>query len=330
VHYLLEKNMLKKSNLFIILSILFAGIVFILSRGEFMTKTSKAESLEGQDQQAHVAQIRKRLTAATNLTMPLAQELTFLEELSEFDLGRFLIANQRLNGFWLSYMITDAPLKDLKNPLEYWLINHAPAAQATRERFHIFQDQLQKYATSGMTIASIPCGPMHNLMEPTLPQDIKFVGVALDPESLNLSKESAEKYKKDTVSSFMQQDPWHLGVSDSYDIISSNGLNIYEPDDAKVVDLYKQFFMALKSGGILITSFMTPPPEASKDSPWKNFNQEDLLKQNAIFNDILQVKWQSFRTEAQVRTHLKEAGFDIVDVIYDKQGMFPAIVARKR
>ncbi len=76
-----------------------------------------------------------------------------------------------------------------------------------------------------------------------------------------------------------------------YDIITSNGLNIYQPNDEKLIDLYKKFYQALKPGGILITSFLTPPPSISTESTWKNFDLSDALKQKVLFSDIIQVNW---------------------------------------
>ena len=129
--------------------------------------------------------------------------------------------------------------------------------------------------------------------------------------------------------SLIKKDAWDLGVDEQYDILTSNGLNIYEPDDKKVVALYKQFFKALKPNGTLITSFLTPPPVLSPNSSWKDYDPAAALKQKAVFVDILQVAWQSFRTEAQTREQLLQAGFTDIAIVYDKQGMFPTVIARK-
>lgn len=68
----------------------------------------------------------------------------------------------------------------------------------------------------------------------------------------------------------------------------------------------------------------------SKKSTWKNINIENALKQKAIFNDIINVTWQVFRTEAETRKQLDKAGFQILEVIYDFQGIFPTIIAKKK
>ena len=96
-----------------------------------------------------------------------------------------------------------------------------------------------------------------------------------------------------------------------------------------MIELYKNFYNALKPGGTLITSFLTPPPAISYNSPWKNYDPEALIKQKAIFGDVIGSKWQNFRTEEETRSQLEKADFKVVDVIYDHQQMFPTIIATK-
>ncbi len=322
--------MLQKLRLLLIMTAGIALVYLILSYSGFINKkVNDAIITHVSDRPINLDPIRKRLAEATNLALPLSEELELLEKLSEFELGRFLLEKRGLNGYWIAYIITDATSINLTSSLERWIIHDLPAAKATRERFYIFQEQVQKYTKGEMTLASIPCGRMDDFLTADLPPNVKFVGIDLDPESLELAKQNAIKRKKYTISDFIQNGAWSLDTTNSYDIITSNGLNIYEPDDDKVTSLYKQFFAALKPRGILITSFLTPPPALSKDSTWKNFNQTDIIKQKALFADILQVKWQSFRTELQTRQQLEKAGFDVIDIIYDQQGMFPTIVARK-
>lgn|GEM_PF-5192069 len=79
-----------------------------------------------------------------------------------------------------------------------------------------------------------------------------------------------------------------------------------------MIELYKEFHKALVTDGILITSFLSASPAISKESAWKNFNPADLKKQKAIFRDILQVKWQSFRTETQTREQLEAAALKLL------------------
>lgn len=279
--------------------------------------------------QLNLENIQKRLKSASHLTFSPENTLKLLDELSQFELGRFLLKNQGLNGYWTSYIISHGPKQQQTSELEKWLLNKAPVVKATQERFHIFQTAIQARLKNSMTLASIPCGLMDDLitLDYTQYDNISLVGIDLDPESIQLAQVNALAIKPKTT--FMQKNAWELNTYDTYDLITSNGLNIYEPDDNKVIQLYKGFLQSLKSKGILITSFLTPPPTASKESTWKNINAEDLNKQKAIFADIIQAKWQTFRTETQVRSHLESAGFKIVQVIYDTQGMFPTIIAEK-
>ena len=211
------------------------------------------------------------------------------------------------------------------------MIYQAPAVKATRERFYIFQKQLQKHLHSNMSLFSIPCGLMDDLLllDYSCTENVFLVGIDLDNESLELAHNNATKLERKIKTFFIKKDAWQLESTEKYDLITSNGLNIYEPDNQKVIYLYKEFYKALKPGGILITSFLTPPPILARDSSWKNFDPEDVKKQKAIFGDILQVTWQAFRAESQTRKQLTCARFDILGIIYDTQGMFPTIIAQK-
>ena len=282
----------------------------------------------------------KKLSSRKDLKLPTNEALAILYELNSFDLGRFLLRHRGLNGYWTSYIILGATNVYLDNNLEYWLVHKAPTVRATRERFYIFQDQLKiaikskqekfgkKYVVS---VASIPCGLMDDLlsMDYKKGQNIRLIGVDLDQQSLKIAKSNIAKHGKQKISKLYERSAWDLGFSEEFDIILSNGLKIYEPDDNKIVELYRQFYKSLRKEGVVITSFLTYPPALSKNSPWKNVVQEDLLKQAAIFVDILKVKWSVYRTENLARQQLIDAGFKIIGVYHDTQSIFPTIVAKK-
>jgi hypothetical protein len=75
-----------------------------------------------------------------------------------------------------------------------------------------------------------------------------------------------------------------LPFEDEFTLLISNGLNVYEPDDEKVTELYQQFFKALMLGGILVTSFLTPSPNIDPNYEWdmSQINSEDLLLSKII------------------------------------------------
>ena len=265
-----------------------------------------------------------------DLSVSKEEALNLLHQLAAFEEGRFLLQNKGLNGFMTSHIILHGPKKQNMLPLQSFIINDTPVVKATRERFWIFQKVLQKNLASKQSIASIPCGLMDDLLlldtEPF--ENIHLTGIDLDQESLDLAKENALYHQKYNTH-FFKKDAWHLDEINTYDMIASNGLNIYEKDDQRVIALYKQFHTALKSEGILVTSFLTPPPLISSESTWKNYNVADALKQKILFGEIIGVGWQSFRTENQTRDHLQQASFRIAEIHYDSQGMFPTIVAEK-
>lgn len=254
-----------------------------------------------------------------------------LEEVVEFELGRFLLENKGLNGFWTAYVILHGPQKQNLSPLEDWALNKAPVVKATQERFKIFREHLQSRVKDDAVFASVPCGLMDDLLglDYTNAPNAKLMGIDLDQNSLDLAAKNAENLDKSAMVNFANRNAWNLGVVDACDVLTSNGLNIYEKDDDKVIELYKQFYKALKTGGTLITSFLTPPPMLSPESSWKNFELQDVLKQKALFADVLQTGWQCFRTERQTLTQLEAAGFKNIQVIYDSQGMFPTVIAEK-
>jgi hypothetical protein len=77
-----------------------------------------------------------------------AELLQTLDALSEFELGRFLIKNKSLSGYWTWYVILGFNNHIITSPVEKFLVERAPAILATQQRFAIFQSLLTKYITS--------------------------------------------------------------------------------------------------------------------------------------------------------------------------------------
>lgn len=253
------------------------------------------------------------------------KQLQLLEGLMQFGLGRFLVETGGLNGYWTHYVITYPQWKKDRSltELESFILDRAPSCLATQQRFQIFKEEAQKRLRDGISLASIPCGLTADLLDLDYSglRDFSIYGIDIDPESLSMSEERCYGLKGHCT--FVQKDAWNLGLTEAYDLITSNGLSIYEPEDSKVVALYRQFYAALKPGGTLITSFLTPPP-------WNDsVNKADALFQKILFADILDCKWQAFRTEEQVRAQLLEAGFTEVEIRYDEGGLFPTAIATK-
>lgn len=276
-------------------------------------------------------EIEARLRASPTLYLPLEEELALLQQMTDFELGRFLLMNGGINGYWTAYWLIHGPQKDLTKPLEYWLINKAPSFMASRERAAIFKHETQARLKDGMCLASVPCGLMDDLLrlDYTNAPSARLFGYDLDEASLSLAKANAAYHGLSQTASFHCLDAWKLPQDASFDLLTSNGLNFYVPEDSAVITLYKTFFGALKPGGILITSFLTPPPPLDPNSKWQLETPSDMQKQMAIFKDLMSAKWTGLRSEALSRKQLEEAGFVIEDVLYDSQGLFPTVIAKK-
>lgn len=271
-----------------------------------------------------------RIRSKAQSCIDVEEEVAMLNQLQEFELGQFLLQNKTLDAKWTSYLVHGQNRNNVKNDMEDWMLHKAPVVKATQERYQIFQQQLHKYLRINSKIAAVPCGAMDVLLDLNLDgiHDIKMVGVDIDSKALEIAKMNYKPNKNNSIE-LLQGDAWQLNLKPEYDVLVSNGLSIYEKDNHKVSELYKQFHHSLKKGGVLITSFLTPSPEIDKRSPWRNYDKHDVLKQKAIFGDIIEAKWQAYRTEDDTRNLLESAGFKVEEVIYDSQGMFPTVIARK-
>ena len=264
------------------------------------------------------------------LTLPLERTIKLAHEMKTFALGQYFLAHRGLNGYWTSDLILNTKLPPHIPPLETWIRTKAPMVKATRERFHIFQREVVALLRDNITLASVPCGLMDCLLrlDYSSHKNISFIGVDLDEEALNLALGNALNFGHDAHLQLILKDAWEMTLKQNVDILISNGLTIYEPDHSKVLELYKKFHRALKPGGTLVTSFLTPPPIPGNQCPWRNFNVDDLLLQKSIMVDILDAKFQCYLTEEAACGLLANAGFRVDKIVYDSQSMFPTVIAK--
>lgn len=175
-----------------------------------------------------------------------------------------------------------------------------------------------------MKLASIPCGLMDDLLtlDFSNSKNLSLTRIDLDVASLNYAKNNNEKLQSALPINFLRIDAWEI-IPETWDLITSNGLNIYVAVDEKCTDLNKSFASKLKANGTLIFSTITP------SETQEVHNLEDLNKQSFIFKEVIPVKWQSVRSEEKTVAQLESAGFKISNIIYDAQKMFPTFVANK-
>lgn len=306
---------------------------------------SNPNSLEAQNLSHHqqdvsfeisVQKMRDKIIQRGDLPyIALDKQLELLDLLADCELGKFLIERGGLNGYW-TYQVVNYPtlaIKPQMNAVEQFLFTKAPFALATQQRFQIFKEELQKKVSENVNFASVPCGLMADLIELNFSDITHFTltGIDIDAEAISQGQRFAREHGISENCEFLQKDAWALGMNDHFDVLTSNGLSLYESSDERVISLYRQFFKAIKPGGYLITSFLTLPPIPGHVSEWNlaKINTADALMQKIIFADILHSKWQIFRSSECVQGQLKSAGFESIEFIHDEASIFPTAIARK-
>ncbi|GAA3991707.1 class I SAM-dependent methyltransferase [Streptomyces plumbiresistens] len=281
------------------------------------------------------ARIEQRLRAADRLLLPLDEELQLLSELQEFDLGRFLLHNEGLNGYWTSYVFGHQPGDPVATELERWMLTRS-LLPGIRERFGRFKAAIAPSVTDGAVLASVPCGLMDDLLQQDYRDTtgVRLIGVDIDPESVDLARENAAERGLAELCEFHVGDAWRLDLDAEADLLTSNGLNMYESDPERLVELYRNFARALRPGGRLLVSFIPAPPappwaEAGWPGGWAKYGIQDadLLRDMAIFGDILQAKYLNFTGEQEIRSQLSRAGLVVTDISRNARGALPIAIA---
>lgn len=282
--------------------------------------------------------VRARIEAAGPMPgATVEQQLALLDELAGFELGRFLIEHRGLNAYWTHQIVTYrsdvARAGGASGDLYSRIFQTLPSALATRERFGIFQRELQALLRPGLTLASVPCGVMGELLllDYAACPDVSLVGIDLDAQAIDAAQALAAQRGLAPRVALHCADAWALDAHEAFDVLTSNGLNIYEPDDERVTALYRGFFAALKPGGRLVTSFLTPPPMLSAQSPWDMtaIDPAALALQHLLFVRLIDAKWSTFRTHAQTQAQLEAAGFVDIAFIDDRARLFPTVLATR-
>lgn len=315
----------------------------------YQSKEVSANSIISHDESPdfHIAfnEMKQKISNAGDRSdSTVAEQLELLEQLSTFSFGRYLIVNRGLNGKWTQYMVLHPQHgritglnSDNKHfsKCESWMLDRCPIILATQERFFNFQRVLQSKLKDGAVLASVPCGLMDDLLGLNYYglSDFKLVGIDLDPKALELAKENAEHNHLTQKCEFLCENVWSLQHHNQFDVVTSNGLNIYEPDAERVEDFYNRIYKSLKVGGTLVTSVLTPPPSLQHGkSSWdaKQISEDDLRIQKVFMAYILDVRWQAaYMSEFTMTEILERIGFKEVRIVYDRQKLFPTIVGTK-
>jgi hypothetical protein len=309
-----------------------------------MARLISHERPQPDDLSVAVAAARERIAQAGPEFGTRAQLISDLEQWARSDLGAWMLTRGGWDGFWTRYAVTypqrraaGAPEPD--NEVERLFLTHAPAVLATQQRFVHFQDLLARHVPGAKLAMSLPCGAMDDLLGlPAGPSGPVLVGADLDPTSLQLAWQAACEAGLSGRTVTVQMDAWHPddaaithgdptlisgGLAGRVDVLTSNGLNIYVPEDERVVGLYRAFRTLVRPGGILVTSALTPAGDPNIPDADSQATQRcrGLLMMSAVM-------WANPRPVDLTVAQLGAAGFEVVEVRHDQRRLFPTFLAR--
>lgn len=253
-----------------------------------------------------------------------------LATLSEFALGKFLIISRSLNIAHLQELCE--PHKDAKtiNWLHDWLLHKAPLAIAMQERLQLSKKAIKKIVKNGgRNILFTPARLAEKMLDINA-NDLIATLVDTEQESIETTKQSLATKSIEVFTKNIS--PLRMRYQNAFDVVVSHGINIYEPDNERNIWLFHSIYKALRTGGCMITSFLTAPPKAGEKSVWnaKKINADDLQLQKILLQDLLNIHWQGmFSQPAEITEILKRAGFINFEVQFDSQKMLPTILAYK-
>ncbi len=288
------------------------------------------------DLNAQSQEISARVSARGDLPdTTVEQQLDLLEELKKTPIGQSLICTRELTAWatdWCSYGPLFNQCYAKLSSFEKTFLN-LPICIATQERLVIMRQLLQESLHNDMSVLNVPCGLMRNLaaLDYKGLKNIRIDGLDINPQTIAHAKDMIKLYRPNVQISLKVADAWDIDCTECYDLILCHGLTIYEPDDARVTELYRKFHRALKSGGKLIVTTITPPPTAENLGDWDmtHVDLEMLLLQRVLFKDMIGAGWQSYRTIELTEELLGDAGFKNPTVHSDRVKMFPTLVAIK-
>lgn len=272
--------------------------------------------------------------------------LSLAEEAARSEFGRFLLCARGLHWRTTDLLFDPrhhAALRQQERDGTLGLFDRLaffafPLCLATRERFHIFQQQTQPLVRVGAVLASLPCGRMRDLLTldyaPPGCLDARLVGLDKDPEALQGAEALAGELRRQQPLPerivFRRADGLKPGLSEpglraEFDLLTSNGLTIYFNDE-QCAAFYREVFTALKPGGTFVTSQILPPEEYR----WDQINKDHWRLQSVVLAVVIGALWEPLvKPRERVRSLLGAAGFHDIRAIPDSQGIFPTFVARR-
>ncbi len=276
--------------------------------------------------------ISQKVQLNDGLLIPSSEVIDLIHQLKEFELGRAMLTTGVLTSSWVDY-ICHNETSPTGHPLETWFLSKSPKIKAARERYYITRDALQSHLRSNMVFCVMPCGVISKVAELDYSNisNIKIIGYDNDIQGLVRAEMQMQPLvdQRKVNLLLLKKNIWLLEDRNQHDLIISNRLSVLEADSQKILGLFEKYYAALKRNGIFISSFFTPSPLHNlHTSPWKNVDVNDVLTEHSIFVDIMDFR-PATRPEGKMIMLLEKAGFEIVDIFYDTQCIYPTIIARK-
>ena len=198
--------------------------------------------------------------------------LKVLEELQKFPLGRHLLVNQSLSGYWTD-AIVNAPVDQIyPNKTEGYLFKESPPFAARRYGQQVIHKAVQEFLRPNKAVASIPCGLMSEVLLATSEPFSRVNLYAIDKDSENfdlIRKKYPERLVGNHFRDILTKDAVNLDYTmykEWFDVICSIGFTMYLEKDEDMQKLFDGFYIALKKDGVLVTNFGTAPAEYNTES----------------------------------------------------------------
>lgn len=229
----------------------------------------KSTDISEETIQAAVQEIRSDVEGKTLSDTEKKERLILVTMLTEFALGRFLLVNRGLNGYWTD-VILNRPLdpnanRQYVNSLEEYLMERSPPFVARCEAQRVIHREVRPLLRPGRAVASVPSGLMSEILLATQKPfaGVDLFAIDLDADNFAMIRERYGDRLKGNTLHTLHMDARQLEMSERFDLICSSGLTIYMPNDDDVQALLHLFFTALKPNGKLVTTFGATSEEYS-------------------------------------------------------------------
>jgi SAM-dependent methyltransferase len=273
-----------------------------------------------------VANIKQRIKNEGDTEFATAREkLEVLDGLLEFELGRYFVLNQGLDGNWSHFIAYEYPKlpENLKpKPSMERMLTEVLGDFELKVRLEMAKEILQRELKEGISILSVPCGIMAALstLDFSKLSQFRLYGVDIDQEVIKRAKVFSEKNGVGKHTEFACKDAWNLNLENQFDLALTMGLNVFIEDSKKVIALYKSLHTTLKKGGKVLVSFMTPysfrDPNTERDL--SSLDPAAVRLQRMVVTEIVQSRVVNFCSSSQIRDQLHTAGFSKVEIHYSK------------